>query len=57
MSLRNNYGGAKKGGTKPVSRGREIILPCQTTRKEAYADSLALYGNLRGMDPSMITTL
>lgn len=39
-SLRNSCGGAKKGGTKLVSRGREIIPLCQTTKKEAYADSL-----------------
>ena len=32
MSLTNSCGGGKKGGTNPVSRGRETIPPCQTTR-------------------------
>ena len=38
--------------TKP-----EIIPACQTTRKEAYAESLVPYGNTRRMGPSMITML
>ena len=55
--LRNSCGGAKKGGTKPLSRGRETILPCQTARSKAYADSLASSRNSRRMGPSMISML
>ena len=53
---RSSYKGVKKGGTKPVSHGKETTLPCQLTKTGAYADWLALYGNWKRPTPSTITT-